>query len=101
MASGECFLENGESYGGKSHRFPRGMARRAQGASRQGEADDPAARSTACRAPCAALGQDRSPYMFDAPDGKKTLADLFGPRSQLAVYHFMLTPGSNNICPGC
>jgi predicted dithiol-disulfide oxidoreductase (DUF899 family) len=29
------------------------------------------------------------PYVFDGPDGRKTLADLFGPRSQLAVYHFM------------
>lgn len=41
------------------------------------------------------------PYAFDAPDGKRSLADLFGPRSQLAVYHFMLTPGSDHICPGC
>ena len=40
-------------------------------------------------------------YVFDSPDGKKSLADLFGPRSQLAVYHFMLTPGSDHICPGC
>ena len=41
------------------------------------------------------------PYVFEGPDGKRTLADLFGPRSQLAVYHFMLTPGSDHICPGC
>lgn len=40
-------------------------------------------------------------YVFDSPTGSKTLADLFGPRSQLAVYHFMLTPGSDHICPGC
>ena len=39
--------------------------------------------------------------MFDSPDGKVTLADLFDGRSQLAVYHFMLTPGKDHICPGC
>lgn len=40
-------------------------------------------------------------YAFTSQDGKKSLADLFGARSQLAVYHFMLTPGSDHICPGC
>jgi predicted dithiol-disulfide oxidoreductase (DUF899 family) len=40
-------------------------------------------------------------YVFDGPDGKCTLIDLFGDRSQLAVYHFMLSPGSDHICPGC
>lgn len=40
-------------------------------------------------------------YVFDTPDGKKTLADLFDGRSQLAVYHFMLAPGSDHVCPGC
>ncbi|WPE19268.1 thioredoxin family protein [Shinella zoogloeoides] len=40
-------------------------------------------------------------YVFDGPDGAVTLGDLFGDRSQLAVYHFMLTPGSDHICPGC
>ena len=41
------------------------------------------------------------PYVFDGPDGECTLGDLFGDRSQLALYHFMLTPGSEHICPGC
>lgn len=41
------------------------------------------------------------PYVFQGPDGECTLADLFGDRSQLAVYHFMLTPGSDHICHGC
>jgi predicted dithiol-disulfide oxidoreductase (DUF899 family) len=41
------------------------------------------------------------PYVFEGPDGKRTLADLFRGRSQLAVYHFMLTPGSDHICEGC
>ncbi|MFL5001425.1 MAG: DUF899 domain-containing protein [Xanthobacteraceae bacterium] len=40
-------------------------------------------------------------YAFDTPDGRKTLADLFDGRSQLAIYHFMLAPGSSHICDGC
>ena len=31
-------------------------------------------------------------YVFDGPDGKETLADLFAGRSQLIVKHFMLGP---------
>jgi predicted dithiol-disulfide oxidoreductase (DUF899 family) len=41
------------------------------------------------------------PYVFEGPRGKSTLADLFRGKSQLAIYHFMLTPGSDHICPGC
>jgi predicted dithiol-disulfide oxidoreductase (DUF899 family) len=41
------------------------------------------------------------PYTFEGPKGKRTLADLFQDRSQLAVYHFMLTPGSDHVCKGC
>jgi predicted dithiol-disulfide oxidoreductase (DUF899 family) len=40
-------------------------------------------------------------YIFDTPDGKKTLAELFGGRSQLIVYHFMLAPGRQEGCVGC
>ncbi len=40
-------------------------------------------------------------YVFEGPDGKCTLADLFRDRGQLAVYHFMLTPGSDHVCKGC
>lgn len=40
-------------------------------------------------------------YRFEGPDGPCALVDLFAGRSQLAVYHFMLTPGSDHICPGC
>jgi predicted dithiol-disulfide oxidoreductase (DUF899 family) len=40
-------------------------------------------------------------YMFEGPEGAVTLGDLFDGRSQLAIYHFMLTPGSDHICPGC
>jgi len=38
-------------------------------------------------------------YRFDTLEGPKTLAQLFGPRSQLIVYHFMLGPGWAAGCP--
>ncbi|MGH8654046.1 MAG: DUF899 domain-containing protein [Gammaproteobacteria bacterium] len=41
------------------------------------------------------------PYVFDGPNGRPTLADLFDGRGQLLVYHFMLTPESDHICDGC
>ncbi len=40
-------------------------------------------------------------YRFDTPEGRKSLADLFGDRSQLIVYHFMLGPDWEAGCPGC
>jgi predicted dithiol-disulfide oxidoreductase (DUF899 family) len=40
-------------------------------------------------------------YMFDAPEGRKTLSDLFEGRSQLIVKHFMMAPGQNDGCVGC
>src|SRR5260370_22660197 len=40
-------------------------------------------------------------YVFDGPKGKETLADLFGGRSQLIVYHFMFGPGWEEGCPSC
>jgi predicted dithiol-disulfide oxidoreductase (DUF899 family) len=40
-------------------------------------------------------------YVFDTPEGKKSLADLFGDHSQLLVYHFMLGPGWAAGCPSC
>jgi len=40
-------------------------------------------------------------YVFDAPEGKRTLADLFAGRSQLVVDHFMLGPGWGEGCIGC
>jgi predicted dithiol-disulfide oxidoreductase (DUF899 family) len=42
-----------------------------------------------------------NPYVFEGPGGPVPLADLFGDRSQLAIYHFMLAPGSEHVCPGC
>jgi predicted dithiol-disulfide oxidoreductase (DUF899 family) len=40
-------------------------------------------------------------YVFDGPNGKETLADLFQGRSQLITYHFMLGPGWKEGCVGC
>jgi predicted dithiol-disulfide oxidoreductase (DUF899 family) len=40
-------------------------------------------------------------YTFDTPGGKRTLADLFGGKSQLIVYHFMMGPGWEEGCPSC
>src|SRR6266705_381730 len=41
------------------------------------------------------------PYVFDGPDGKASLADLFGRRSQLVVYHFMFSPDWDAGCKHC
>ena len=40
-------------------------------------------------------------HVFDGPDGKLTLPDLFGDRSQLVVYHFMFPPEWDAGCPHC
>lgn len=40
-------------------------------------------------------------YEFDTSEGKKTLSELFGDKSQLIVYHFMYGPGWEDGCPGC
>jgi predicted dithiol-disulfide oxidoreductase (DUF899 family) len=40
-------------------------------------------------------------YVFDTPDGKQTLAELFGDKHQLIVYHFMFGPGWEEGCPHC
>src|SRR5260370_36975394 len=40
-------------------------------------------------------------YEFETAGGKKTLADLFGGKSQLAIYHFMLGPDWEQGCPSC
>jgi predicted dithiol-disulfide oxidoreductase (DUF899 family) len=41
------------------------------------------------------------PYVFDGPNGKQTLADLFDGRSQLIIKHFMLGPDWEEGCVGC
>ena len=40
-------------------------------------------------------------YVFEAPEGKVTLADLFGGKGQLIVQHFMFGPDWNEGCPSC
>ncbi|MDP3761122.1 MAG: DUF899 domain-containing protein [Variovorax sp.] len=40
-------------------------------------------------------------YVFDTPEGKRSLADLFEGRSQLMVQHFMFGPGWEQGCPSC
>ena len=40
-------------------------------------------------------------YVFDGPNGKQTLADLFAGRSQLVVQHFMFAPDWNEGCKSC
>jgi predicted dithiol-disulfide oxidoreductase (DUF899 family) len=40
-------------------------------------------------------------YVFDGPDGKETLADLFDGSSQLIVYHFMFGPDWEEGCKSC
>jgi predicted dithiol-disulfide oxidoreductase (DUF899 family) len=40
-------------------------------------------------------------YVFDAPPGKATLADLFAGRNQLVIQHFMFGPDWQEGCPSC
>jgi predicted dithiol-disulfide oxidoreductase (DUF899 family) len=40
-------------------------------------------------------------YLFDGPEGKETLAQLFAGRSQLLVYHFMFDPSWQDGCKSC
>jgi predicted dithiol-disulfide oxidoreductase (DUF899 family) len=40
-------------------------------------------------------------YVFGGPKGKETLAQLFGKKGQLVVYHFMFGPDQDDGCPHC
>jgi predicted dithiol-disulfide oxidoreductase (DUF899 family) len=44
-------------------------------------------------------------YVFEGPNGKASLLDLFEGRRQLILYHFMFGPGASGWptagCPGC
>jgi predicted dithiol-disulfide oxidoreductase (DUF899 family) len=40
-------------------------------------------------------------YRFETDDGDASLADLFGGRSQLLMYHFMFGPEYTAGCPAC
>jgi predicted dithiol-disulfide oxidoreductase (DUF899 family) len=40
-------------------------------------------------------------YLFDGPDGKVSLSELFAGKSQLIVYHFMFDPSWEAGCKSC
>lgn len=40
-------------------------------------------------------------YLFEGPEGKVNLLDLFDGLRQLIVYHFMFDPDWEDGCPGC
>jgi predicted dithiol-disulfide oxidoreductase (DUF899 family) len=40
-------------------------------------------------------------YIFDGPDGRQSLAELFDGRSQLVIYHFMLGADWKEGCKSC
>lgn len=43
----------------------------------------------------------RGDYVFDTPDGPRSLIDLFDGRSQLVIYHFMFGLDWDAGCDGC
>ena len=45
--------------------------------------------------------QVKKDYVFDAPEGRRSLAELFDGRHQLLVQHFMLGPNWEQGCPSC
>jgi predicted dithiol-disulfide oxidoreductase (DUF899 family) len=40
-------------------------------------------------------------YVFDGPNGKETMSELFDGRSQLIIYHFMYDPAWDVGCRSC
>jgi predicted dithiol-disulfide oxidoreductase (DUF899 family) len=40
-------------------------------------------------------------YLFEGPNGKARLLDLFDGRRQLIIYHFMFDPSWTDGCPSC
>src|SRR2546425_11332582 len=46
-------------------------------------------------------GRIEKDYRFEVAEGTASLADLFGGRSQLLVYHFMFGPEYTAGCPSC
>ncbi|MGH8326144.1 MAG: DUF899 family protein, partial [Steroidobacteraceae bacterium] len=51
------------------------------------------------------MARIEKPYVFEGPDGRPSLLDLFAGRRQLLLYHFMFAPGvagwPSAACPGC
>ncbi len=48
--------------------------------------------------PWEAVGKE---YVFEGPDGRRTLSELFEGRSQLVVYHAMFAPEAAAACKHC
>jgi len=40
-------------------------------------------------------------WVFEGPEGRTSLLDLFAGRRQLLLYHFMFGPSQDAGCPGC
>ena len=40
-------------------------------------------------------------YVFEGPDGKASLTDMFGPNGQLVLQHVMFDPAWDDACPSC
>lgn len=54
--------------------------------------------ATRRRLPMVKIDKD---YVFEGPQGTRTLKGLFEGRRQLIVYHFMFDPAWEKGCPGC
>jgi Bacterial protein of unknown function (DUF899) len=77
--------------------FTRRVARGPQGASRQGARPElDALRAERRQMPWVKI---EKPYVLEGPEGACRLGDLFGGRSQLAIYHFMLTRARTMCAP--
>ena len=78
------------------------MARGEARVARRGEGAHAPRRRARARArqelPWVAVEQE---YTFDTDEGRASLADLFGGRSQLLVYHFMFGADYENGCKTC
>ena len=68
------------------------MARRAQGASGNEKALTRMRDLVAAERRALPWVKVDKEYVFDTPEGKKTLAELFGKNSQLVIHHFMFAP---------
>ena len=47
------------------------------------------------------MGENRQALRFEGPGGALSLGDLFGPKRQLIVYHFMFAPDWEKPCKSC
>src|ERR1700677_1823900 len=65
---------------------------------KQGTREQDALNAERRRLPMVAVDQE---YVFEGPDGKAALADLFDGSRQLIVQHVMFGPDWDAACPGC